>query len=110
MPLTLVVDQPAERDIQVIYDYIFERSPEGARRWYQAFLTAAQRAVRFPQSYPLAPEDAAFDAYEIRNFLFRTRRGNVYRGVFIILGSDLRVLRVRGQGQPPMKKAQLRVD
>lgn len=110
MPLSLVVDPPAEQDVQAIYDYISERSPDGARRWYQAFLNAAHQAVRFPQSYPLAPEDTAFDAYEIRNFLFRTRRGNVYRGIFVILGSELRVLRVRGQGQPPMKNAELRID
>lgn len=109
MAFSLVIDPSAEADVQSIYDYIFERSPDGAGRWYQAFLDAAQRTVRFPQSYPLAPEDAHFEAYEVRKFLFRTRRGNVYRGIFIVLGTDVRILRVRGQGQAPVKSSDVEI-
>ncbi|MFY9253583.1 MAG: hypothetical protein WAO83_09020 [Fuerstiella sp.] len=89
MSLHLVMEPTAEADIQVIYDYIYEREPEGAIRWYLAFQTAANRALQLPESYPLAPENSSFET-EVRNFLFKTRRGLIYRGLFIIRDQRLR--------------------
>lgn len=109
MALRLAIEPTAEADAQIIFDYIKERSSEGAARWYIAFQTAASRTLEMPESYPLAPENAAVEA-EVRNFLFKTRRGHTYRGLFIIRDGVLRVVRVRGPGQPRVRKNDLPLD
>lgn len=50
---------------------------------------------------PLAPE-AEDIGEEIRQTLFRTRAGRTYRVLFIIVGDEVRVLRIRGAGQAPV--------
>lgn len=46
---------------------------------------------------------AAAEAREIglpiKQAFFRTRKGRTYRAVFLIVGDEVRVLRVRGPGQ-----------
>ncbi|MCH8042606.1 MAG: hypothetical protein IID44_02705 [Planctomycetes bacterium] len=37
MTYRLIVTEPAERDLDACYDYIFKRSPEGSLRWLDAF-------------------------------------------------------------------------
>jgi hypothetical protein len=44
----------------------------------------------------------------IRQTLFKTPRGRTYRMVFTILGSDVRVLAIRGPGQAPLTRNDLR--
>jgi len=51
---------------------------------------------------PLAPESKSFDI-EIRHALFRTRSGRPYRAIFTVVGDEVRILRVRGRGQPPVR-------
>jgi len=38
----------------------------------------------------------------IRHVFFRTRAGRTYRALFLLVGDEVRVLRVRGPGQPPV--------
>lgn len=109
MSLSLVIELTAEADVQAIFEYLWERNTDGAIRWYQAFQTAANRALQLPESYPLAPENAALTT-DVRNFLFKTRSGNTYRGIFIVKDNQLRVLRVRGPGQPRVKGSDLSFD
>ena len=44
---------------------------------------------------------------EIRQTLFKTPRGRMYRMVFTIVGSDVRVLAIRGPGQAPLNRRDL---
>ena len=106
MKLKLNILPRAERDAQHIFQWIEERSPEGARRWWFAFENAVQKLTSNLQAYALAPEDAVTD-YELRQFLFKTRRGRTYRGVFTIIGNELRVLRLRGPGQASLESDEL---
>lgn len=92
----------AARDVQSIYAWLCERSPDGALRWWDAFEHAVERVAANPQGPGLAPEDELF-SWELRQFLFKTRRGRTYRGVFTIVGDGIRILRVRGPGQPPLE-------
>jgi hypothetical protein len=46
----------------------------------------------------LAPE-ADLLGQDIRQFTFRTRRGQIYRSLFLIDGDFIQVLAVRGSGQ-----------
>lgn len=104
MPLSLVIEPLAEADVEAVFEYIRQRSPEGAVSWYKAFQAAAHRTVQMPDSYPLAPENTLLNR-DVRNFLFKTRRGLVYRGLFVVIEDKLRILRVRGPGQPRLMES-----
>lgn len=55
---------------------------------------------------PLAPE-AEDIGEEIRQTFFRTRAGRTYRALFLIVGDEVRVLRIRGAGQAPVTSEDL---
>jgi plasmid stabilization system protein ParE len=92
----------AEADIDRIFAWLSERSPDGARRWYEAFLDGVQRLESSPISFALAPEDDEFDE-DLRQLLFRTRRGRTYRALFVVRGDVVHILCVRGPGERPIK-------
>ena len=106
MTLRLRILPRAEKDAQHIYDFICERSPQGARAWWAAFEDAAHRAVSDATRFALAPEDRSTEL-ELRQVLFKTRRGRTYRFIFTIVDQELRILRVRGPGQPPLAPDEL---
>jgi plasmid stabilization system protein ParE len=92
----------AEGDAQSIFQWISERSPDGAHRWWIAFEEAVQRVAGDPHGYGLAPESELV-AHKVRQFLFKTPRGRTYRGLFTVVGDEVRILRVRGPGQRPLE-------
>jgi plasmid stabilization system protein ParE len=98
---TVVLLDRARGDVQPIYDWIAERSPEGAERWFAGFEEAVTALQVNPFVSPIAPEDEFF-AYEIRHLIFQTRRGRPYRAILTVVGDQVRILRVRGSGQPPL--------
>ena len=101
MSFKLRVLASADRDLQSIFDFISEQSPEGAGRWWNAFLDAAARATSHPGQCPFAPENSLVDQ-ELRQFFFKTRRGKKYRAIFTIADDELLILRVRGPAQGPL--------
>ena len=98
----LVIVEPAEIDVEEIFDYIHARSAQGADARYRAFLACANEMLRHPFAFSIAPENAEFE-FELRQALFKTKSGNPYRCVFTIVGDEVRILRVRGRGQAPLK-------
>ncbi|MBI1900279.1 MAG: hypothetical protein HYS13_04075 [Planctomycetia bacterium] len=51
-----------------------------------------------------APESEAIGSgQEIRQILFRTPKGRVYRMLFTIEADEVLVLQVRGPGEPPVE-------
>ena len=106
MTFRLRVLPRAERDAQHIFDWLKARSPDGAIRWWLAFDEAVHKLIDHPNGYGLAPESDSVQ-YELRQFLFKTRRGRRYRGIFTVIGDEVRVLRVRGPGQPPLEPDEL---
>ena len=99
MTYHVVVIRRADRDVRKTAAWIRQRSRDGADRWLAAFHQAAAALVDDPESCSLAEEYEQFPAYTLRQFLFKTRRGRKYRGLFTVVGHDVRVLRVRGPGQ-----------
>jgi plasmid stabilization system protein ParE len=91
----------AEQDAQKIFDWIHERSAQGAHHWFSALESAVEKVRRDPQIFALAPE-SRFVPGDLRQFLFKTRQGKVYRGLFTVTDDEIRVLRIRGPGQPPL--------
>ncbi len=102
MKYHVIVLARARRDVASIYDWIAERSAEGAQRWLDQFEKAAAALETNPFIAPLAPESGSFDI-EIRSIAFRTRAGRTYRAVFTVANDEVRILRVRGPGQPALK-------
>ena len=96
----------AERETNAIVHWLFERSPEGAARWIDAYDNAMQALAVDPQRYGLAPENDFVD-YCIRQLFFGTPAGGKYRAVFTIIGDEVRVLHVRGPGQRLLKPEEL---
>jgi plasmid stabilization system protein ParE len=103
-----VVTHPrADRDVAKIYAWIARHSAAGANAWYRAFRQAIERAAEMPEHCALAAETALV-SLQVRQALFKTRRGLKYRILFDIQGEELRVLRVRGPGQPPVRRRDVR--
>ncbi len=84
-----------------------ERSPSGAEHWLDAFDDAIEQLERNADGCSLAPENSLVKR-EIRQTLFKTPRGRMYRMVFTIVESDVRVLAIRGPGQAPLKRRDLK--
>lgn len=106
MSFQLKILPRAAADIQEMFDWVAAHSPDGADRWYAAFQGAARKVLTNPHGPAKAREDA-FVEHDLRNFLFKTRRGRTYRGVFTVVGDEVRVLRVRGPGQPDLTADEL---
>ena len=106
MPYDVRILPRAEFDVQQIYNWIGERSPEGAHRWWLAFEEAIAGIKQQPSGFALALEAQWIDR-EIRQLLFKTAHGRYYRAIYVIVGNEVRILRVRGPGQPDLSADEL---
>ncbi len=96
----------AEADVRSIAKYIYERSPQGAAAWLNAYRRARTRLVDNADTCGEADENERFDI-EVKQALFKTRRGRVYRLLFTIVDDEARILRVRGPGQASVEPEEL---
>lgn len=98
----------AKQDIDATLNWIanIRKAPKGAVAWLNAFEEAAAKIADFPENYGLAPEDE-LDERELRQFLFKTRHGQKYRGIFTIQNEEILILRVRGPGQADLEPGDL---
>lgn len=88
----------ARREYDNCLTYIAARSKPGAVAWARAFDRMLTRIEADPEVFPLAVEDE-FVEFDLREALFKTRRGLVYRALFTVVGDDVLILHVRGPGQ-----------
>ena len=93
----------ARKDKQAILEWLLERSSQGAAAWLDAYDDALARLGDHADTYGQALENDDCLQVDVRQLLFKTRRGRVYRIVFFIEQRDVFVLRVRGPGQPPLQ-------
>jgi plasmid stabilization system protein ParE len=96
----------AERQYTGFLSYIAERSKAGATAWARAFDAALARLEISAGTFPLAAESDLVEM-EVREILFKTRRGLVYRLLFTIRGRDVLVLHLRGPGQDLLQSNQM---
>jgi len=102
----LKILQRARDDAQHIFNYIQQRSPQGAANWWNAFFNAANQAASGVVQHGLAPENE-YVPYPLQQVIFKTKQGRRYRFVFTIVVTELRILRVRGPGQPSLAPDEL---
>lgn len=98
MSFDVVVQPRARADLSNSYDWIAERSPEGALRWFKEWEKALLKLSEDPYRFGFAPENQ-WSSSEVRQIVFRARRGLLYRAIFAISGTTVSVLHVRGPGQ-----------
>lgn len=85
------------------FEWFAACSPQGAIRWHHAFEETLMELESNADQFAVAAESAAVGV-EVRQKLFRTRRGRTYRLLFTIVDREVRVLRVRGPGQPTVSR------
>jgi plasmid stabilization system protein ParE len=102
MKYRVVLRPIAERDLIEAADWIAERAPQGAARWFNGFLERLQALEDNPESYALAQE-AAYLSIPLRELLYRTK-SSVSRALFVIVDDEVRVLRIRRPGQDLLQR------
>lgn len=98
----------ANQDVADILNWLFFRSPQGAQRWLDEFERVQTRLSNSPLKCGLAEEAESFSE-PVRQVLFRTRRGNTYRALYVVREELVSRLCVRGPGQPPVTPSELRL-
>lgn len=88
----------AEKDLASILVFLKSRSPKGAATWLARWQETCRAVSEDPQSCSLAPE-SVHHSEEIRQVVFKTRRGLPYRMLFVIRGDRILVTNLRGPGQ-----------
>jgi hypothetical protein len=79
---------------------------QGAVSWYLAFCHAIETIASSPEQFAEALESHPLGR-PLRQALFKTRRGRVYRIVFETSDTEIMILRVRGPGQSPLRRRDL---
>lgn len=98
MKFTVIILRAAERDFNGILEYIAAHSKAGAEAWAKAFDKALARLEDSANSFPLAAENEYLD-FELREILFKTPRGLIYRILFTIRENTAIILHIRKPGQ-----------
>lgn len=106
MTYRVIVQPPAEGEIEQVYLRIAQRAPQAAASWFNGLLEAIRSLADFPQRCALAPENDAFEE-EIRQLLYG-RKGRRYRALFTTVGDEVHVLHFRHWAQRPMKPEEIR--
>jgi plasmid stabilization system protein ParE len=97
----------AQADLESIVRYISERSLQGAKAWRERWDEVLAELRKSPLSAALAPESASYGS-DIRQLLFKTRRGRTYRVLFTVVGRGVFILTVRGPGQDLIRRGLFR--
>jgi plasmid stabilization system protein ParE len=98
MKREVFLTRQAETDLDAILAWISGRAPSGAKSWFNALEAAISWLEQHADSCPVAPENDRFDE-EIRERLFKTKRGRPYRLLFVVALRQVRILHIRGPGQ-----------
>lgn len=106
MKYEVIALRRADEDVRHIVRWIGRRSPQGASDWLDAYAQLIEYLGGNADSCPSASEDAD-TSIPLKQAMFRTRRGRTFRAVFTIVGDEVRILRVRGPGQPPLREDEL---
>jgi plasmid stabilization system protein ParE len=96
----------ARADVDSIFSWLLRRSVRGAISWYLAFGRAVQKIAASPDAFAETPEAGPLGR-DLRQILFKTARGRIYRIVFQYSSTEIQILRVRGPGQPRLRQRDL---
>jgi plasmid stabilization system protein ParE len=98
----------AERDVEHILGWLHERSPQGAASWLRVWDRTFASLRESADQHGLATENEG-QPMEVRQVMFRTRKGRDYRALFTIERDTVYVMHVRGPGQDLVPADQLQL-
>lgn len=98
MAYSVRITRRAKSDLRKTGDWLHERSPAGAQSWLAVARATIACLEDSPRRHSLAPENE-YSPREIRNALFKTRRGHIYRAIFFIEGDTVFVTHIRSPRQ-----------
>jgi len=101
----VVFHTQAQADLDDAYHNAARQAPQTASRWVDRFEQALTTLSRHPERCPLAIE-TRFTSEEVHEFHFG-RRPNVFRVLFWIDGSRVRVLRIRRASRRSLKSREI---
>jgi len=88
----------AECDVDTIFDWLAQRSKDGAIRWYEAYFSSLRLLPSLAPGSAKAPEAEQF-GIDLRQIFFKTRKGRTYRSLIVFEGNVIHLVGVRGPGQ-----------
>jgi len=89
----VIIQPPASAEMEAAFQWIAERAPASAVKWFNGLEAAIQTLENFPARCPLAEESKAFNV-EIRQLLYGKRVG-AYRILFTIRQDAVHILHIR---------------
>lgn len=101
MTYQVIIEAPAQADLEEVYRRLAANSLEQAARWYNGLVDAITSLATRPQRCAFAPENAFFPE-EIRHLLYG-KRGSRYRILFTITSNTVHVLHVRHGTRQPLR-------
>ena len=96
----------AVRNQNEIADWIAQHSIAGAIRWLDSLSHILAQISSGPLSFAIAAEDE-FSHNELRNALFGTRKGRVFRAIFYVEDDTVIVTHLRGPDQKNLSNDEL---
>lgn len=93
--------QKAKADKRRIFEWIHQRSRSGAIAWLAAYDRMIDSLKANADTCAEAYESADLER-DVRQALFKTRRGRVFRALFVIESAEVLILRIRSAGQRPL--------
>ena len=105
MKYRVIVQPPAELDIEAAYLYLRAHSQTHAERWLTGIESAIESLASLPNRCGLARESREF-SIEIRQLLFGKRSGR-YRILFMVQDQEVRILHVRHGARKEMSREEI---
>lgn len=98
MAFQVLVLRRAEEDMRAAADWIAQHSAQSADRWFNGLVDALSSLADNPERCGFAPENESSN-YQLWQLIYRPRTGRTFRAIFVVVGNQVRVLRIRGAGQ-----------
>jgi plasmid stabilization system protein ParE len=97
----VVVTARARGDAVEAFQWLAERSPAAAGRWYAGLETAIAKLEQHPERHPVAEEESERLGITLRQMLYGRRLG-VYRVLFSVEGDAVILHYVRHSARGPI--------
>lgn len=101
MVFQVKLTRKAEIDIETAYQWLKQRNPDYADRWFRDLMNMLATLQEKPRRSALAIENDVFPE-EVRQLLYGKKQQTVYRILFVIREDTVYILHVRHGRQAPL--------
>jgi len=101
MEFRVVITEPADQNFRAHFDWIRERSIQGAENWRAKMIEAVRSLAKAPERHALARESSVFPV-PIHCLLVGKQRSS-FRVLYVIADAEVRILAIRRPAQDFLK-------